>query len=246
MKHLKLISVSLLPAIWIIYFLFESISGRIDNISIVVGNIFLIIMFALVGILTYRLNSKYINGFSTKTVFLFLIAIDQGAKIIIKFFFFDNHFDFIKNFLSFYPIINTNGSWLNARFGTGISFSLLIFINLFALFFILELYRYSTKDSKNFWKDSSFTFILAGALCSLIDKLFYGGSLDFIGIGTLFIADFKDIFINLGLYLFIIMLYSDGYFSSTEDSTISDDFKGIKKFLRFVKYDFLQLFNKNH
>ena len=43
----------------------------------------------------------------------------------------------------------------------------------------------------------SFLFILSGALCSLIDKIFYGGSLDFIGISNLFIADIKDLYISL-------------------------------------------------
>ena len=49
-------------------------------------------------------------------------------------------------------------------------------------------------------------FIVAGALCSLIDKVFYGGSLDFIGISNLFIADIKDIYINLGLLFFIMSM----------------------------------------
>ena len=53
----------------------------------------------------------------------------------------------------------------------------------------------------------SFLFILSGALCSLIDKIFYGGSLDFIGISNLFIADIKDMYINLGLLFLHNALY---------------------------------------
>ena len=61
------------------------------------------------------------------------MVIDQGIKLIIKFFFFEDYIDIIKGFLSFNPIINTDGSWLNARFSTGISFPLLIFVNFIAI-----------------------------------------------------------------------------------------------------------------
>lgn len=50
-----------------------------------------------------------------------------------------------------------------------------------------------------------FVFVSCGAICSLIDKVFYGGSLDFIGISNLFIADIKDLYINLGI-LFLLLL----------------------------------------
>ena len=62
----------------------------------------------------------------------------------------------------------------------------------------------------------AFVFLFCGALCSLIDKVFYGGSLDFIGISNLFIADIKDIYINLGLYFFLLGSYSSGYLTSDE------------------------------
>ena len=83
----------------------------------------------------------------------------------------------------------------------------------------------------------AFLFIMAGGLGSLIDKLFYGGSLDFIGISNLFIADIKDIYINLGILFFIMLIYVNGYFSDDDSSTLKDDFTSLKKFLDFVKSD---------
>ena len=62
------------------------------------------------------------------------------------------------------------------------------------------------KVHKSFWIDMCFLFILCGALCSLIDKVFYGGSLDFIGISNLFIADIKDIYINLRFIIFYYVM----------------------------------------
>ncbi len=86
----------------------------------------------------------------------------------------------------------------------------------------------------------AFLFISTGALCSLIDKIFYGGSLDFIGISDLFIADIKDIYINLGLLFFIMLIYVKGYFKEEDSSSLRDDLKSIKEFLNFLKKDIIK------
>ena len=73
-----------------------------------------------------------------------------------------------------------------------------------------------------------------------LDKFFYGGSLDFIGISDLFIADIKDIYINLGILFFIMLIYISGYFKDDDNSTLKDDWQSIKKFLKFMKKDILR------
>lgn len=236
----KILTVSILPLMWLIYFIFEIITGRVKDLYTLITNLALTLLFALVGYIVYILSQKYSDGFSGKTVFKIfslLMVIDQGIKLIIKQFFFNDFYEIIKGFLYFDPIINTKGSWLNARFNFGVGFIPLIVINAIALFLFLELYRYYlSKNSKNFWVDSAFIFIIAGALCSLIDKVFYGGSLDFIGISNLFIADLKDIYINMGLLFFIMFIYKIGYFKE-DDTSFKDDIKSIKKFLQFMKKD---------
>ena len=87
-----------------------------------------------------------------------------------------------------------------------------------------------------------FIFVFCGALCSLIDKVFYGGSLDFIGISNLFIADIKDIYINLGILFFVLKLFNNGYLSSDEDTSVKEDFNNLKKFLLFIKNDIRNTF----
>jgi signal peptidase II len=231
---------------WLIYFVFEFATGRIQNNTILIGNILLMILFSACGYLIYKQSTKLPCGITKKqTIYSLsiLIFIDQCIKLIINFFFFNSSFEIIKNFLSFTPIINSNGSWLNARFGTSISFSLLNSINIIALVLFIELYRYIIKNNKNnFFSNICFIFIFSGAFCSLIDKLFYGGSLDFIGISNLFIADIKDIYINIGILLFIVYIYNSGYLNSNDDTTIKDDLQYLTKFLYFVKYDLLSLF----
>lgn len=238
----KLLTIGILPIMWLIYFLFEVFTGRVKDMYTLILNLSLVLVFALTGFIIYALSNKYSNGFSSKKlfiIFIVLMLIDQGIKLIIKFNFFNSYYEIIPRFLSFDPIINTDGSWLNARFNFDISFPLLILINFIALFIFFEMYRYiKFKSGKNtFWGDMCFVFIFAGALCSLIDKVFYGGSLDFIGISDLFIADIKDIYINLGLLFFIMAAYKSGFLKDDENTSLKDDWQSIKRFLAFIKND---------
>ena len=247
MNKEKLLTIFGLPVFWLLYFLFELLTGRITSKEIVLGNILFTLLFTIVGFIIYKIKSKYPNGFKNKSIILSLLLFfifDQGIKLVIKFFFFDNKITIIKDFLFFNPLINTDGSWLNARFNTGINFYFLIFINFISLFLFVEIYRYLlSKKQKNFWIDSCFIFIFTGSLCSLIDKVFYGGSLDFIGVGNLFIADIKDIYLDFSIVFFIIALFIGDYLSSNDNSTFKEDLNSLKRFLIFIKNDLFSLFH---
>lgn len=248
MKNKKLITVSILPLMWLLYVLFEIVSGRIRDFNTILFNLLLIILFAIVGLLTYHIGIKHERGFKFKPLlilFIVLFILDQGVKILIKFFFFKKYVEIIPDMLSFHPIINTHGSWLNARFGTSVSFPLLILLNIAALVLFIEIYRYYLfNGNKDFWSDMCFIFVLCGALCSLIDKVFYGGSLDFIGISDLFIADIKDLYINLGILFFALTLFNNDYLSSNEDTTFKQDLENAKKFLKFIINDLTGTYRK--
>ena len=248
MQKKKLVAISILPFMWFLYFIFELITGRIESNLHIAFNILMFLIFAIVGYTIYKICSNHIYGFSKKTLwilFVILFILDQGSKIIIKFFFFHKNFYILGNFLSFHPIINTKGSWLNARFETGVNFSILIIFNILALILFFECYRYyKNLGFKDSWSDLCIVFIMAGCVCSLIDKLFYGGSLDFIGISDLFIADLKDIYINLAIFLFILTVYFNGFLKDDNNTTLKDDFKSIIKFFRFILTDILRLFFK--
>lgn len=244
----KLITMTILPIMWLIYFLFEIITGRVKDFYTLILNLLLTFIFLFVGLIIFILSEKYHKGFSKTQMFILFIVlmlIDQGSKIIIKSSFFNSYFEVIPNFLSFSPIINTKGSWLNARFNFNLSFPLLIIFNSISLILFIELYRYiKFNGTKNYWIDLTLLFIFSGALCSLIDKVFYGGSLDFIGISDLFIADIKDIYINLGLLFFIMATYKSGYLKEDQSNTLKDDLDSLKKFLRFIKKDLFKLTKK--
>ncbi|GAB6168557.1 hypothetical protein JCM1393_10170 [Clostridium carnis] len=237
----KFLTIGILPAMWLLYFIFEIVTGRVRDLYTLSLNLSLIFVFAFTGWIIFLVSKKYSNGFATNAIFIIfstLMIIDQGIKVLIKMFFFNNYFEIVPKFLSFSPIINTDGSWLNARFDFGVGFPILIIINTIALVLFLELYRYYLHNgNKSFWGDMCFLFITSGALCSLIDKVFYGGSLDFIGISDLFIADIKDVYINLGILFFIMCIYKNDYLKDDNNTTLKEDIQSIKKFLTFARND---------
>ncbi|GFZ34603.1 hypothetical protein CSC2_51290 [Clostridium zeae] len=244
MNKSRLLTVGILPTMWIIYFAFEFITGRIHSQYDIIMNLLPTILFAIVGLLIYSLGKRFSRGLSKSSlliIFTSTFILDQGIKYIIKNWYFDKSFFLIDNFLSFNPIINSSGSWLNARFGTSLSFSVLITVNIIAILIFIEGYRYYLhKGHKDFWADMSFCFILSGCLCSLIDKVFYGGSLDFIGISSLFIADLKDIYINLAIFFLALCIYNNGFWQTSEETTLNQDIESIKRFLIFIKKDIFQ------
>lgn len=241
----KLLTIGILPLMWFLYFLFELFTGRVKTLYDAILNLSLLILFIFTGWIIYIVAKKYPKGINSKALWILFITfmiLDQGIKLIIKFNFFESFVEIIPDFLFFNPIINSQGSWINARFNLSANFPLLITSNFIFLFFLIEIYRYGlSKKIKNFWSDMSFIFIISGALCSLIDKVFYGGSLDFIGISNLFIADIKDIYINLGLFFFIMFIYKEDYLKDDDSTSFKDDWLEIKKFLSFVKSDIFKI-----
>ena len=147
----KIITIGILPIMWLVYFLFEIISGRVKDFYTLILNLSLLLVFALVGAIIYKCSTKNLNGLNNRALiitFLILMLLDQGLKVIIKTNFFHYYFEIIPDFLSFNPIINTQGSWLNARFNFNIGFSLLIIINGILNYFGVNL----TMDPKyGFW-----------------------------------------------------------------------------------------------
>ncbi len=235
MKKPNFIFIITLPLMWLGYCLFELFSQRLSISSFASLTLLPTLILLLISYLFFKISMYFENGLSKKilfSLFIFLLFLDQGIKLIIKIFFFKKRFYIISNLLSFTPIINTKGSWLNARFNININFLTLILINFIALFLFTEVYRYFNSNcKKNFFVDLCYIFIMTGSTSSLIDKTFYGGSLDFIEINNLFVADFKDIYINLAIFTFIIIIYN------SDNNKFENDIIEIKRFIKFIITD---------
>jgi signal peptidase II len=45
--------------------------------------------------------------------------------------------------------------------------------------------------------DLAFTYLFSGEICSTVDKIFWGGSLDYVLVEGFFIFDLKDVYLSL-------------------------------------------------
>lgn len=136
-----------------------------------------------------------------------LIIIDQAVKLFIKKYLFDIQMVFIEGIIGFYPKINTNQSWGGNYIAILANPIVANVLTILIFFIIITAYQFYRSKSK---KESLpamiiFTFVMAGCLCSFIDKIFWGGSLDFLDIPGLFIFDLKDGYLTVAEILFVII-----------------------------------------
>jgi len=70
-----------------------------------------------------------------------------------------------------------------------------------------------------------FAFLFSGAICSLIDKVFWNGSLDYILVKGLFTFDLKDVYINVFIGLLILsLILGDKVLKQIDDDDLLKDF----------------------
>lgn len=152
-----------------------------------------------------------------------LVLIDQTVKIVISKVFMKCEFDIIAKVLRFNPELNTRLSYAGNFFELLSSPFVTILLNVFVLFLFLSGYMlYQAKRAHtSFWVKMIMICGISGCLCSLIDKLFWGGSLDFLQIPTLFIFDLKDCYLTVAEVIFVVI----GILNSKEIS--------VKEYLHF-------------
>ncbi|HBG5342902.1 TPA: signal peptidase II [Clostridioides difficile] len=136
-----------------------------------------------------------------------LIFLDQISKALIGLFLMDFEFDIIGKFLRFNPVQNTNLSYGGNFIGILSNLWVLVLFNILVILVIIS--GYAFYKSKNEQTSYSVKVImscgLAGAICSLIDKVFWGGSLDFLQIPSFFIFDLKDCYLTVAEIIFVII-----------------------------------------
>lgn len=136
-----------------------------------------------------------------------MILIDQCIKLYIYNMHMNKDFNILFNFVRFAPIINTKYSWLNSLFDLGINKTVHIIMGAFAMFLIILVYGFISKMyNRSKPIDYIFIFIISGGVCSLIDKLFWNGSLDYIKFKGLFTFDLKDVYLSISEAILAVML----------------------------------------
>lgn len=238
-------SMIVFPGVWILYYIFELISGRLKNKSLMIINFFVPSIFLLISaLLIFLIYRKWREGIKSKTIsylVLCFIIIDQSIKYIIKSSDLgQNSMEVIKGWFYIDPIVNTSGSWVASRLGIKNMFFWAIVMNIIMLPLIIQAYRFYTyKKEKSFWMDIFFLLILSGAACSLIDKMFFGGSLDYLSMSPLFVADLKDFYLTFSICCLVIEIF----FNSKEslDNSFDEEMIIIKEFVNYNIKDIRRL-----
>lgn len=160
-----------------------------------------------------------------------LISIEQIIKLIINSFYLDEIISIIPNAVYFSPMFNRDYSWFNSMLQLGAGKWL--HITLVAVMIVLIYKFYAYLDCRSFNDkvvDWIYTFVMSGAICSLIDKVFWNGSLDYIAFKGLFTFDLKDLYVDISIglmFLFIII-------GNKDMKNILDDKALMKGFLQYI------------
>lgn len=141
---------------------------------------------------------------------IILITIEQAIKVVINNNFLESNVPIIGSCIFFNPMFNRDYSWLNSMLQLGIG----KWVHILAVAVILVLaflfYRSTIKKkTEALLIDIAFTFLFAGGICSLIDKIFWNGSLDYIQLKGYFTFDLKDVYINVFNGMLILMFLID-------------------------------------
>ena len=66
MNKKKILTIGILPFMWLLYFFFELFTGRVNDKLTLIGNIVFLILFAVVGYIIYYIGIKNENGKTRK------------------------------------------------------------------------------------------------------------------------------------------------------------------------------------
>jgi len=161
----------------------------------------------------------------------FLVAVEQGIKLLINNRFLDADVPILKPFLYFDPMFNRDYSWFNSMLKLGVGKWLHVVLVTAMILFILLFYAFLHHHGKTSrLVDTSFAFLISGALCSWIDKVLWDGSLDYIELKGFFTFDLKDVYINVFIGLLLLMIAIDH-----QGMRKVDDRAVIETFLRFIR-----------
>ncbi len=148
---------------------------------------------------------------------LYLVLLDQMIKLIMFSFFYLKDYPLIGSLIRIFPIINTNLSWPGNYILLFQNFYFLMILNVLILFlsnYLYLFYKSKVTNVSSVIKKIYITF-QAGAIASLLDKLLWGGSLDYVMINEVFVFDLKDCYLIISIILIIILILKNYRFLKT-------------------------------
>lgn len=129
------------------------------------------------------------------------------------------------------PVLNDNYSWINSIFQFGWSKAFHIVLVLVVVLFVYSVLKY--LESKNINEkiiNIIKVFFFSGAICSLIDKIFWNGSLDYILLKGFFVFDLKDCYLTISEGIIVILAIKNWKaISKINDKELVKDYIGFIK-----------------
>lgn len=134
-----------------------------------------------------------------------LVLLDQLSKLLISRYFMTAHWS--GQFIGFAPVLNrAHQSIYNQLFNWHVPLFVLVLINLLVLIVFGSVFLFFRHEQRMTpLRQIYFNCLLSAALCSLLDKVFWGGSLDFIR-WQHYIYDLKDVYLTAAEVLIVIDL----------------------------------------
>ncbi len=147
---------------------------------------------------------------------LVLIIIDQTIKIVIYNFYGEVNFDIIPSLIEFKPTFNVKHSWVNTLLNKnlGINIGVVPHVTLYLIIAVIvpmvfSYFRNKIPDDKKI-VDIATIFMMAAIVCALLGNIAWTkGTLDYIYLKPLFVFDLKDVYIDLGLVIFLIYVFKN-------------------------------------
>ena len=155
-----------------------------------------------------------------------MVIIDQIVKLFIFRLFINHEFDILRGVFRFRPKQNLNLSYVGNYIEIFSNPWVINILNILIIVLFVSGYQFYRTKKKvvSLPVRTIVTCGLAGSICSLIDKVIWGGSLDFIQILGFVTFDFKDCYINMAIIIFLII-------ANRHQKEIS-----VKEYLRFCFY----------
>lgn len=155
----------------------------------------------------FSLSPLHLDNSIRVPIFL-LVLLDQMFKLIMFCFFYLEDYPLIGSFLQIFPIINTHLSWPGNYISLFQNFYFLTIFNVLILFFVKYLYLfYQTKvNNESSVIRNLYIIFQAGAIASLLDKLLWGGSLDYVMINETFVFDLKDCYLVISVITIVLIM----------------------------------------
>lgn len=162
-----------------------------------------------------------------------LVILDLIIKGIIFFYLMDTKIILIEGWFGILPHINREQlSLFNLEFNLGVSTTALIVLNAVILIaLLLVYYRIKQLGYMNRHIKMILTLLVSASICSIIDKISLGGSLDYILIKN-WIIDLKDAYLFSAVIYLIVYLLANLSFDKNENY---NDIKILKEFFGLYK-----------